>query len=87
MSTATIRKWGNGLGVLIPKKIFEDAGLAFGDQLDITADPDGAITLRPGALKHKRHRKVTIEELFSGYKGDYIPTECDWGSPVGKEIW
>ncbi|GHT78468.1 multidrug transporter MatE [Actinomycetota bacterium] len=87
MTTATIRKWGNGLGILIPKKVYEDVGLSIGDQVDIQANPDGAIIMRPETPKYKRHKKVTIEELFAGYKGDYVPTECDWGSPVGKEIW
>ena len=28
-----------------------------------------------------------IKELFNDYKGDYNPTEIDWGEPKGEEIW
>ena len=29
----------------------------------------------------------SLEEVFEGYRGNYIPDEVDWGDPVGKEIW
>lgn len=31
--------------------------------------------------------KQTIEELFEGYNGDYVPEEIDWGESVGEEAW
>jgi antitoxin MazE len=88
MTTATIRKWGNGQGVLIPKTICEQAGLAVGDKVDLLPDPSGTrIIINPETPRHRRRKKVTLNELFAGYRGDYQPTECDWGEPVGKEMW
>lgn len=34
----------------------------------------------------KRKRKITLDELFAGYTGDYKPVELNWGNLVGKEI-
>lgn len=28
----------------------------------------------------------SLADRFSGYSGDYVPTEWDTGTPVGKEI-
>ena len=28
----------------------------------------------------------SLADRFSGYSGDYVPTEWDTGAPVGKEI-
>jgi len=36
--------------------------------------------------KPEQPRK-SLQERFKGYTGDYKPSEVDWGSPVGKEIW
>ena len=33
------------------------------------------------------NENVTIVSLFADYCGDYIPTEYDWGEPVGREFW
>ena len=33
----------------------------------------------------KKHK--TIDELFEGYEGDFIPEEIDYGEPVGKELF
>ena len=33
----------------------------------------------------KKHK--TIDDLFEGYEGDFIPEEIDYGEPVGKELF
>jgi len=35
----------------------------------------------------KRRAKMSLEELFAGYKGKYICEEWNAGKPVGKEVW
>ncbi|MDR2108540.1 MAG: hypothetical protein LBP28_03655 [Coriobacteriales bacterium] len=87
MEQTALRKWGNGRGVLIPKKTCDESGVSVGDALAVTVSSDGTIVLRPLGKRVQRHRKVTISELFEGYSGDYQPTEAVWGEPQGKEIW
>ena len=31
--------------------------------------------------------KLTLEDIFKDYDGEYVSEEFDWGSPVGKEVW
>ncbi|WP_455656400.1 AbrB/MazE/SpoVT family DNA-binding domain-containing protein [Phascolarctobacterium sp.] len=35
----------------------------------------------------KRKHKITLDELFADYTGNYKPVEINWGKPVGREIW
>ena len=93
-TTATLTKWGNGQGVLIPKRLCEKLGIEPGDKLNVTATED-SITIVPVRQRARRTRVVTIEELFEGYDGTYDPpsdwpafgNETDWGEPVGREVW
>jgi len=87
MQKTALRKWGNGQGVLIPKATVEESGLSLGDPLDISVSGEGFIVLKPLGRRFRRHRKVTIAEIFEGYSGDYQPTELDWGAPQGREVW
>lgn len=93
-ATATLTKWGNSQGLLIPKRLCENLGIKPGDKLDITATEE-SITIVPVRERARRTRFVTIEELFEGYDGAYEPpsdwptegNEIDWGEPVGGEDW
>jgi len=80
----TIQKWGNSQGVRLPKVILESAALKENDQVDVIVDDD-AIIIKKAA--RKRRAKVSLEELFENYTGDYQPVEYDWGKPVGREYW
>lgn len=75
-----VSKWGNSLGVRIPRAVATDAGLTEGAVVDITVDA-GALVMRPVA------RRYTLEELLDGLPVDTKPEEIDWGPPVGKEVW
>lgn len=93
-ATATLTKWGNGQGLLIPKRICENLGLGVGDAVRITATEERIMII---PLKERAHRTkiVDLDELFEGYEGGYEPpsdwpsfgNETSWGGPVGKEIW
>jgi antitoxin component of MazEF toxin-antitoxin module len=47
MSTVTLTKWGNSVGIRIPASIMKEAHLVPGDGLDIRADEQGVLTLVP----------------------------------------
>jgi antitoxin MazE len=55
-----ISKWGNSLGVRLPKKLVEDMGLHAGDELDLV---DG--TGRTIAIEKSQRRKQALERLAS----------------------
>ena len=80
--TTTIRKWGNSLGLRIPREIAEDVGLSEGKEV-MLEKRDGELTVRP--LKKKR--KITIDELVRRITPENLHKEIDWGKPQGKEIW
>ena len=94
MSTATLKKWGNSQGIIIPKSVCDEVGVRVEDDFTLTVE-GGAIVLRPTRQEHCRTRTVTIGELFAGWEGEYEPpadwpcvgNEIDWGEPVGNEVW
>ena len=92
---ATLTKWGNGQGLLIPRALCDFVGIDVGDKLDIKANESGGITIQPHATRYSRTQHVDIATLFDGWTGEYEPpsdwptvgNEIDWGKPMGKEIW
>lgn len=79
--TTTIQKWGNSQGVRIPKTILDNVKWSYNETITISVE-NGKLVIE----KAKPERK-NIKELFENYKEDYKPTEYDWGTPEGKEIW
>ena len=47
MSTVTLTKWGNSIGIRIPSIILKEAHLCPGEALEIKADAKGVLTLTP----------------------------------------
>jgi antitoxin MazE len=78
MTTTTVHKWGNGLGVLIPRQLAEKLKLGRGAKVDLALHDD-VLELRP--IKSYR-----VEDLLRDYTGPK-PTEYEWGEPMGKEMW
>jgi len=76
---ATISKWGNSLGLRIPRGLAEDAGLAEGSVVELRLE-DGRIVAEPvmaeklGALLAKVTPKNCHRELFVD-------------TPRGRETW
>ena len=77
--TTTIQKWGNSQGVRIPKIILDTVNWAENEQIMMVVDN--------GKIIMEKAKRKNIKELFENYKGEYEPTEIDWGEPKGKEIW
>jgi antitoxin MazE len=76
---ARISKWGNSLGIRIPKAFSLETGLAEGSEVDISL-ADGRIVLTP--LDHG----YGLEELADQITPENRHGETDWGKPVGREI-
>jgi len=81
MSTATLTRWGNGQGVLIPKRLCEQLGIKTGDKVTISAERKRIIIEQP-AEKH------TLEARMRDWDGQGVSFgECDWGTSAGQEMW
>ena len=82
MATSTqIAKWGNSLGLRLPKSVAREAQLDEGDTVDVSVK-DGAIVVRSARPTY------SIETLVSKMTPRNRHKESDWGTkPVGRELW
>lgn len=77
---ATVQKWGNSLGVRIPKRIAEQLNIVNGSKMEFVIK-DNEIILKP--VK----KEVTLEELLAQCTPENRHEEIDFGGPVGREFW
>lgn len=75
-----VAKWGNSLGIRIPKPIADESQLAEGDEIEIVA-VDGEIVIKPCKPQY------TLDSLLEGMGEENLHGEVDWGKPVGREQW
>ena len=73
-----IARWGNSLGVRVPKEIAAEVGLKAGARVEITAEDGRSIiaVARP---------VYTLDELLVGMTPDEMHDAFDWGPEVGRE--
>lgn len=77
--TSRIRKWGNSLGVRVPRDVAARAGLDEGARIEIEGFADGRIVITPS------RRRLTLEELLAGMTPEREhPLEDD--GPTGSEL-
>ena len=72
-----IKKWGNSLGIRIPKPFTESLGLSEGTRIQIEIR-DGAIVIRP---------IYSLDLLLSQITPEHLHDELDPGETVGEEEW
>jgi len=78
--TTQVAKWGNSLGLRLPKSVALEAQIAEGDRVDVVVE-NGAIVIRPARVRY------SLEDLVGGITKANRHDEIDWGTPVGKETW
>jgi antitoxin MazE len=76
-----ILKWGNSLGLRIPKSFAKEAGVEEGSAVDISLDGD-RIVIRPA-----KPLRYQISKLVSEIREDNIHEEISTGDVVGREVW
>ena len=76
-----VQKWGNSLGLRIPKSYAEEADITDGSQVEISIQ-DGDLLIH---LVEKR--KFDLESLLKQVNEDNLHDEIDTGGPVGDEAW
>ncbi len=81
MSTTTqLARWGNSLGLRLPKAVAREARLDEGDTVNVSVD-NGTIVLRPSRPRH------SLDDLVRGITPRNRHTETRWSRPVGDEVW
>jgi len=78
---ATVQKWGNSLGIRIPKPLAEDASLKEGVSVQMLVQ-NGRLVVQ--AQKAPQYQ---LSALLKTITRNNLHKEVDTGSPVGKEVW
>jgi len=76
-----IQKWGNSLGLRIPRAFAADVEVKAGSFVDIRVE-NGDLIIRP-----VRRREYVLSELLEGVSPDNLHEEIGTGDPVGRESW
>lgn len=77
---STVQKWGNSLGIRIPKTIAEQVNLHSGSEVEFDTT-GGVLTVRP-----KRRRRHTLASLLAKARGPSPHRSLDRDKPVGREL-
>ena len=76
---ATVSKWGNSLGLRIPRGLAQDAGLAEGSVVELRVE-DGRLVAEPVAVEN-------LEALLSKVTTKNRHEELLIDAPRGREAW
>ncbi|MGF1474678.1 MAG: AbrB/MazE/SpoVT family DNA-binding domain-containing protein [Geminicoccaceae bacterium] len=74
-----VTRWGNSLGVRLPKALASQFGIVEGARVQITAEGDGLVI-------RKLKRRYSLEELLEGTTPEAMSEAFDWGEDKGREI-
>lgn len=74
-----IQKWGNSVGVRIPKVIIEKANLSINSEIEIECKNQKIIIF-------SKKKPIRLKDLLSQITEDNLHTEDSY-MKVGKEIW
>jgi antitoxin MazE len=78
--TTQVAKWGNSLGLRLPRSVAREARIDEGDTVDVSVD-NGTIVIRPSRPSY------LLEELVGRITARNRHTEADWGAAIGREMW
>ena len=76
-----IQKWGNSLGLRIPKSFAEQIGVGGGSQVDLSVE-NGQLVVRP-----RRSPRYELKDLLRAVTARNVHPEVETGEPVGGEAW
>jgi len=76
-----IQKWGNSLGLRIPRSFAAEAQVEEGSAVELSVER-GTLRVRP-----LRTRKYTLSELLKKVKSRNLHGEVSTGEAVGREAW
>ncbi|TDF99450.1 AbrB/MazE/SpoVT family DNA-binding domain-containing protein [Paenibacillus piri] len=73
-----VQKWGNSLGIRIPKTIANKAGLEEGSKIELDVE-NGNLVIKP--------MSKSLDNLLSQITPENLHTEASTGQPKGREPW
>ncbi len=76
-----IQKWGNSLGVRLPKDLAQKTGISEGTIVTVSLSKKGLLVFK------QPKQEVTLDDLLKSINKSNLPNEVNWGDRVGKEIW
>lgn len=76
-----IQRWGNSLGLRIPRAFAVEAGVDVGAEVALSVR-DGDLIVRP-----TRRAKYRLDDLVRKITPKNLHREVDTGTPVGREVW
>jgi antitoxin MazE len=76
---AKLQKWGNGLGLRVPKAIAQSTRLREGSEVELTIE-NGRLVITP-------IEDLSLEEMLDRVTDENRHGLIDWGPSVGKEAW
>jgi antitoxin MazE len=83
----TVAKWGNSLGLRLPKQLVDELGLAPGSQVELAREGTKLVAETSNRRQIPRYR---LEDLVAEMKRlggrDAEPETIEWGADVGSEI-
>ena len=77
--TVRVQKWGNSLGVRIPKSIAQQSAIREGVELEVLY-LDERVVLRPVQIP-------SLKQLLAGVRTANRPELTDWARQIGAEVW
>jgi antitoxin MazE len=81
-----VAKWGDGLGLRLPKAAAEAAGLRVGSEVDVTVEGRELRVKSPSTAQTSRNllqeMLAEIDRLGPGHESETV----NWGPDVGAEI-
>jgi antitoxin MazE len=78
-----IQRWGNSQGLRFPRHVLRRAHISVGDEVEIISRKDSIVVKPSRAIRGRYDLKVLASRMPRSYK----PSEEDWGSKAGKEVW
>mgnify|MGYP001078659351 FL=1 len=76
-----ILKWGNSLGLRIPKSFAKQAGVEEGSSVDIALEGDHLV------IRKTISKEYQLADLLSEVREGNIHDETATGKAVGREVW
>jgi len=76
-----IQKWGNSLGLRIPKSFAAEVEVEAGSTVDIRVE-NGDLVIRP-----LRRKQYVLSDLLEGVNSRNLHDEISTGDPVVREAW
>lgn len=77
---AKTSRWGNSIGVRIPRDLAKRAGIEVDSSVEINEADAGII------IKAVGKKEYSLKELVKGITPQNRHNEVDFGHPVGKEL-